>query len=63
MRRSTATAIGQRRTVADVVAHTPDGRLEDFVSQAVVLVVPELKEGEISAEIGAELGEVRLMRA
>jgi putative transposase len=45
-------------TVADVVAQVRDGRLEDFVREAVVLVVRELMEGEISAEIGAELGEV-----
>ena len=32
--------------------------LEDFVREAVVLVARELMEGEISAEIGAELGEV-----
>ena len=45
-------------TVADVVARVRDGRLEDFVREAVVLVARELMEGEISAEIGAELGEV-----
>jgi transposase-like protein len=45
-------------TVADVVAQVRDGRLEDFVREAVVLVVRELMDGEISAEIGAELGEV-----
>ena len=45
-------------TVADVVAQVRDGRLEDFVREAVVLVARELMEGEISAEIGAELGEV-----
>jgi transposase-like protein len=45
-------------TVADVVARTRDGRLEDFVREAVVLVARELVEAEISAEIGAELGEV-----
>ena len=45
-------------TVGDVVAHVRDGRLEDFVREAVVLVARELMEGEISAEIGAELGEV-----
>ncbi|MFZ0376656.1 MAG: hypothetical protein WAL38_02415 [Solirubrobacteraceae bacterium] len=42
-------------TVADVVAQVRDGRLEDFVREAVVLVARELMEGEISAEIGAEL--------
>ena len=45
-------------TVADVVAQMRDGRLEDFVREAVVLVARELMESEISAEIGAELGEV-----
>ena len=45
-------------TVADVVAQVRDGRLEDFVREAVVLVARELMEGEICAEIGAELGEV-----
>lgn len=45
-------------TVGDVVAPLRDGRLGDFVREAVVLVARELMEGEISAEIGAELGEV-----
>jgi putative transposase len=49
---------GQRMTVADVVAQTRDGRLADFVREAVVLVARELMEAEISAEIGAELGEI-----
>jgi putative transposase len=51
-------AEGQRMTVADVVAEVRDGRLEDFVREAVVLVARELMEAEVSAEIGAELGEV-----
>ncbi len=51
-------AEGQSMTVADVVAKTMDGRLEDFVREAVALVARELMEGEISAEIGAGLGEV-----
>jgi putative transposase len=51
-------AEGQRMTVADIVAQTRDGRLEDFVREAVVLVARELMEAEISGEIGAELGEV-----
>ena len=42
-------------TVADVVAQVRDGRLEDFVKEAVVMVARELMEGEISAEVGAEL--------
>jgi putative transposase len=45
-------------TVADVVAQVRDGRLEDFVREAVVLVARQLMDAEISAEIGAELGEV-----
>ena len=45
-------------TVADVVAQVRDGRLEDFVRETVVLVARELMEGEISGEIGAELGEI-----
>jgi transposase-like protein len=45
-------------TAADVVAQVRDGRLEDFVREAVVLVARELMEAEISAEVGAELGEV-----
>ncbi len=49
---------GQSMTVADVVAKTMDGRLEDFVREAVALVARELMEVEISGEIGAELGEV-----
>jgi hypothetical protein len=39
-------------TAADVVAQVRDGRLEDFVREAVVLVARELMEAEISAEIG-----------
>src|SRR4051795_3370903 len=58
MRRSTTMAEGQRMTVADVVAQVRDGRLEDFVREAVVLVTRELMEAEVSGEIGAELGEV-----
>jgi hypothetical protein len=54
----TTMAEGQSMTVADVVARTMDGRLEDFVREAVALVARELMEGEISAEIGAGLGEV-----
>jgi transposase-like protein len=51
-------AEGQRMAVADVVAEIRDGRLEDFVREAVVLVARELMEGEVSVEVGAELGEV-----
>ena len=53
-------AEGQSMTVADVVAQVRDGRLEDFVREAVAFVARELMEAEISAEIGAELGEVAL---
>ena len=45
-------------TVADVVAEVRDGRLEDFVKEAVAIVARELMEVEVSAEIGAGLGEV-----
>jgi transposase-like protein len=51
-------AEGQSMTVADVVAQVRDGRLEDFVREAVVLVARELMEAEISSEVGAELGQV-----
>jgi len=51
-------AEGQRMTAADVVAQVRDGRLEDFVREAVVLVARELMEAEISAELGADLGEI-----
>jgi len=46
-------AEGQRMTAADVVAQVREGRLEDFVREAVVLVARELMEAEVSAEIGA----------
>ena len=45
-------------TAADVVARVRDGRLEDFVREAVVLVARELMEAEVSGEIVAGLGEV-----
>jgi len=51
-------ADSQSMTVADVVAKVRDGRFEDFVREAVALVACELMEAEISAEIGAKLGEV-----
>jgi putative transposase len=51
-------ADGQSMTVADVVAQVRDGRLEDFVREAVALVARELMEAEVSDEIGAVLGEV-----
>ena len=40
-------------TADDVVARVRDGRLEDFVREAVVLIARELME-----EVGAELGEI-----
>src|ERR1039458_2034342 len=49
---------GQRMTVADVVGQVRDGRLEDFVREAVVLVARELMEAEVSEQVGAEHGEV-----
>ena len=49
---------GQSMTVADVVAQVRDGRLEDFVREAVVLVAREIMESEVSAQVGAERGEV-----
>ncbi len=47
-----------RMTVADVVANVLAGEHGDFVREAVALIARELMEGEISAEIGAGLGEV-----
>jgi hypothetical protein len=44
---STTMAEVQSMTVADVVAKMMDGRLEDFVREAVALVARELMEGEI----------------
>ena len=49
---------GQSMTVADVVAQVRDGRLEDFVREAVALVAREIMEAEVSAQVGAERGEV-----
>src|SRR5512142_3398835 len=53
-------AEGQSMRGAGVVAKVREGRLEDCVRGAVVLVARELMEAEISAEIGAEFGEVAL---
>lgn len=50
--------VEQSMTVADVVAGVRDGRLDDFVREAVVLVARELMESEITAEIGAGRGEI-----
>jgi len=49
---------GQSMTVADVVAQVRDGRVEDFLREAVALVARELMEAEISGEVGAGLGEL-----
>ena len=49
---------GQRMTVADVVSGIGDGRLEDFVREAVELVARELMEAEVSGQVGAGLGEL-----
>jgi putative transposase len=51
-------AEGQRMTVAEVVSQVRDGRLEDFVREAVELVARELMEAEVSGQVGAGLGEV-----
>jgi transposase-like protein len=48
----------QRMTTADVVAKVMAGEHGDFVRDAVALVARELMEAEVSAEVGAELGEV-----
>jgi putative transposase len=58
MRRSTTMAEDRRMTAADVAARVMAGEHGDFVRDAVALVARELMEGEISAEVGAELGEV-----
>jgi putative transposase len=48
----------QRMTTADVVAKVMAGEHGDFVRDAVALVARELMEAEVSAEVGAELGQV-----
>jgi transposase-like protein len=53
-------AEGHRMTAADVVAQVRDGRLEDFVREAVVPVATELTDPEVSAEIGAVAPEARV---
>ena len=55
-------AEGQSMTTADVVAKVMAGERGDFVREAVALIVHELMEAEISAEVGAELGEVSAER-
>jgi hypothetical protein len=44
-------AEGQRMTAGDVVAQVRDGRLEDFVREAVVLVARELMEADVRTRI------------
>jgi putative transposase len=51
-------AEGHSMTVADVVANVLAGERGGFVREAVAIVARELMEAEISAEVGAELGEV-----
>jgi hypothetical protein len=45
-------------TTAELVAKVMAGEHGDFVREAVALIAHELMEAEISAEAGAELGEV-----
>jgi transposase-like protein len=55
-------AEGQRMTTAELVAKVMAGEHGDFVREAVALIAHELMEAEISAEVGAELGEVSQQR-
>ena len=48
----------RRMTAADVAASVIAGEHGDFVREAVALVARELMEAEVTAEVGAELGEV-----
>jgi putative transposase len=48
----------RRMTAADVVAGVLAGEHGDFVREAVAVVARELMEAEVSAEVGAQLGEV-----
>ncbi len=50
--------VEQSMTVADVVERVRDGRLDDFVREAVALFAREIMEAEVSAEIGAGRGEI-----
>jgi putative transposase len=52
----------QRMTTAELVAKVMAGEHGDFVREAVALIAHELMEAEISAEVGAELGEVSEQR-
>jgi putative transposase len=51
-------AEGQRMTAADVVEKVLRSEHADLLREAVALIARELMEAEISAEVGAELGEV-----
>jgi putative transposase len=55
-------AEGQRMTTAELVAKVMAGEHGDFVREAVALIAHELMEAEISAEVGAEHGEVSEQR-
>ena len=55
-------AEGQRMTAAELVAKVMAGEHGDFVREAVALIAHELMEAEVSAEVGAELGEVSPQR-
>ena len=55
-------AEGHRMTAADVVAKVMTGEHGDFVREAVALIAHELMEAEISAEVGAQRGEVSEQR-
>jgi len=58
VKENTTMVVEQSMTVADVVAQVRDGRLDDFVREAVALVARELMESEITAEVGAGRGEI-----
>ena len=49
-------------TATDVVAQVRDGRFEDFVREAVVLVARELMEAEISSRSAPSSERSRPMR-
>src|SRR5437870_6008899 len=51
-------AEGHRMADAEIVAKVMAGEHGDFVREAVALIAHELMEAEITAEVGAELGEV-----
>jgi hypothetical protein len=52
----TTTAEDRSIKVADVVAQARDGRLEDFVREAVALGAQKLMAAEVTAEVGARRG-------